>query len=592
MGKSTKRKTARRGSSSTEGSRSFEPSSIAMRLQAAVRRDLEGLQHAYIRPSVESAFFQSYQNESLLKKFTSDSPLDKDLRVKLTFEKFLRVNEHMSHFSFPDISGRMSTLCQLGRILKRMRFYCHQVLGELVEDEWFHACRHGSGSSIGVPYIDTSLERKFTPPFSGTLDANRLFVRYLSYNHRLSRYLGEIPEYLQVTGSRATTVPKTDKIDRMIAIEPTLNMFFQQGLMSLMYERFKKAGFGLRALQPEHTRLAYESSITGSNATIDFSSASDCVSTLLLEKILPPQWFHSLNLVRCKEMVFPDGTSIPLNMFSTMGNATTFPLETLVLRSLAISVLVEKSANTNRIFPTDREISSISVFGDDCIVPTDSCHLFIEMAKSIGFLVNEDKTFLTPEGGFRESCGGDYLHGKDVRPLFIKAPHNNRLSSLEPWLYSIMNGLQQKYISYFGPLNYLYDKEFYKEMRLIFKEFKLAIRLVPPYYPDDSGLHACGDHWRLLRTYRFPRKRILVDRHGTAKFGYLRFVYRESVKWNEDLRYLERLRSLSRSSGYPDALDLPHVYFRRRIGGYVVASGYSGHWPELGIHPLQTTKRG
>jgi len=59
----------------------------------------------------------------------------------------------------------------------------------------------------------------------------------------------------------------------------------------------------------------------------------------------------------------------------------------------------------------------VGVYGDDIAVRQSSALLLIETLKFCGFRTNVDKTFI--HGPFRESCGADFFHGKNVRPFVL-----------------------------------------------------------------------------------------------------------------------------------------------------------------------------
>jgi hypothetical protein len=492
-------------------------------------------------------------------------------------------------------------------IMWTARLLVHRVLGPLYIDELFEHAQHGAGSSIGVSFKDTSIEKKFSSKVSCTPRAASLFISSISYDFGLRDALRNYykrPDGISVRdldivrGSRATTVDKTVSKRRMIAIEPTANMYLQQGLMYLMYSRLKEVGLDLGSLPYRHTQLAYYASVSGTSATIDFASASDCVSYELLRWILPPKWFALLDDVRSPEMEI-GGDFLPLHMFSTMGNADTFPLETLVLWAIACACTQRSNGVKARLVYPDI-FRAVSVFGDDCILPTFAVPSFMEAARSVGFIVNEAKSFFDNKPGFRESCGGDYLVGHDVRPFFLRAPINTRKSSLEPWLYTIMNGLFKKYIMYFGPVDWLYESELIELFRGIFARYNLRLKVVPSSFPDDSGLHVSVDAERICENYPFRLQPVLVDEHGLAYFSYCRFIYSETQKGSDDIRYQLDLRSrylrspqshnpfVDRDSCVAYQYDRRRSFFRiipkrekvnlfpvRRKGGYVVAKAFS-----------------
>ncbi len=213
--------------------------------------------------------------------------------------------------------------------------------------------------------------------------------------------------------SRVTCVPKNVTISRTICVEPTLNMFYQLGLGTILRGRLKTA-FGIDlASQPERNReLARVGSIDGSLCTIDLSSASDSISLSLFRDLVPRYQAAFFELLRAQRASLPDGTELELGMLSTMGNGFTFPFQTMLF-----SCMVKASyAFIGRKF--GRAGSEWSVFGDDIICHRDCVRPLLRLLQLTGFTVNEDKTFV--EGPFRESCGCDYFRGHNIRPVYIR----------------------------------------------------------------------------------------------------------------------------------------------------------------------------
>jgi len=204
---------------------------------------------------------------------------------------------------------------------------------------------------------------------------------------------------------RLEFVPKNAKTDRAIMVEPWLNQLGQLAIGDYMARRLKRFGVDLSD-QDRNKVLARMGSITGALATLDLSSASDSISTGLVEHLLPPDWFDLLSCFRTSVVVEGSGPETRLHKFSSMGNGFTFPLESLIFWALS------------RACCDDREV--VSVYGDDIICPTHRVASVVSVLSSCGFSVNKEKSFW--EGPFRESCGGDYLSGIDVRPCFITGP--------------------------------------------------------------------------------------------------------------------------------------------------------------------------
>jgi hypothetical protein len=232
-----------------------------------------------------------------------------------------------------------------------------------------------------------------------------------------------------------------------------------------------------------------------------------------------------------------EGSIVELSMFSTMGNATTFPLETLIFYALGVAAVMP---DTYTVHPEMDEKKAVSVFGDDCILPTEKAQVFIDLCEYVGFQVNKDKSFYQPGPGFRESCGGDYLRGYDMRPHYIRGPVSTSLSSLEPWLYTQLNGIYRKFISNFGPTNYVYLDQTFKYAVSLFRKYNLTFKFVPTYFPDDAGFQFGVDIHRFNVNCRVSP--IHINKHGTATFLYCNYKYNERKRVNKFLRYILWLR--------------------------------------------------
>lgn len=567
----------------------FDPDKVSTSISQALSLDLELSEQVYgLNSQLPLQYARYRQATELLKKYC---PQNQDIErlTRETYEKFVGINVWMGEvnrrlkLSLPYDKTHIDSSCSfMDKVHLRARALMNTVLGcSWSVEEFLDECRNSSGSSIGVPYKDTSVEAKFTFPISVTEEAANLFKQAMTFNPRLKEAVEEfndshpLDDSLSfVEGSRATTVDKTADKRRMICIEPTGNMYLQQGLMYMLYNRMSKVGLNVETLPDLHKSLAKESSITGYNATIDWSSASDCVSIELLRWVLPPIWFRVIDQVRSKTTSL-DGVSIELNMISTMGNAVTFPLETLVFWTYAHAVIATVDNKTNSLHVHRDRFGLVSVFGDDCIIPTSYAKQYINACQELGFIVNDEKSFYGDER-FRESCGGDYLRGFDVRPFHLKAPQTNRVSNLEPWLYIITNSLLKKYILYFGELGYVYDKHLWRVIFSWFRKYKINIKLVPSWMPDDAGLKLSHDIERFYRHYRFTLSRIDRSRHGTVTFNYLRFVYRKSDRRCDGIRYIQWLMKpmVTDKELYSKPFERP----KRVNGGYVVAKSLTCHW--------------
>lgn len=229
-----------------------------------------------------------------------------------------------------------------------------------------------------------------------------------------------------VPGSKLSSVPKDRTKNRTTCTEPILNMFYQLGAKTQI-ESMLKTEFNLDlSVQPDFNRaLARIGSIDGSLATIDLKDASDSVSVELCSKLLPKALFDLLMKIRSPYA--HNGKKLEqLHMISTMGDGFTFALMTWIFVGLIRAIYIHNH---------DKALmgSNCGVFGDDLIVKTEYVQQLYDSLTQAGFTINKDKSFT--EGPFRESCGGDFYLGHDVRGVYIKKIQH------ETHVYSAFNRL-------------------------------------------------------------------------------------------------------------------------------------------------------
>jgi len=317
--------------------------------------------------------------------------------------------------------------------------------------------------------------------------------------------------------------------------------------------------------------------VTRNWATIDFSSASDCVSTKLLKFLLPPIWFKVLDDVRTKTVLIGQ-VRHSLPCFATMGNSTTFPLETLVFWSLAVAVDSMNRSPFSSLVEYE-SLGSCSVFGDDCLVRTHLADRFISICESCGFIVNKEKSFTKVDCDFRESCGADYKSFRNVRPFYIRRPRSNKPSVVKAWLYTLWNGILKKYILCFGSLRYIYHDRVLRYLATLIHATG-EVFLVADHDPDDSGIKFMGDYLRVKRLFphdtRFSPLR--ADRHGTFTYRKLISVPMEKGTNFDELEYWYSIKHRASSC---NSFHVLSTFLRsersfqvlKRDRGYVVANG-------------------
>lgn len=204
---------------------------------------------------------------------------------------------------------------------------------------------------------------------------------------------------------RVVTVPKSSKTDRTIGVEPTMNTYLQQGVGRLLKRLLKRAGINLKDQSWNQTLALVADRLN--LCTIDLKSASDTLSYWLVEFLLPPAWFQLLSMLRSGYAMY-DGVRTPLEKFSSMGNAYTFELESLIFWALSWACCKDDEISTEYL----------SVFGDDIIVDRRAYSKIERLFSVAGFVINTDKTFRS--GRFFESCGLHAFNGVNVTPLYQK----------------------------------------------------------------------------------------------------------------------------------------------------------------------------
>lgn len=227
---------------------------------------------------------------------------------------------------------------------------------------------------------------------------------------------------------RIMAVPKTYKSRRIIAPEPAVRAFdLQAKRKTLEYAilgdyrgNIFKDVFHLDDQSVNQWNQQFGSA-TNLLTTFDFSHASDMITHDLVSCVTSPDvytWLSELNA----DFLLVDDYCVPSWIFCTAGNPICFNLEGLIFSSLALAVYDVYTTITQ-----EKDLIGPFVYGDDVIVDVRVAESFRDAATSIGWLINEKKTY--SDGPYRESCGAESWKGIDISTK--KWPRHEYFSSLD-----------------------------------------------------------------------------------------------------------------------------------------------------------------
>lgn len=234
---------------------------------------------------------------------------------------------------------------------------------------------------------------------------------------------------------RVITVPKTLKSPRIIAIEPVCMQYTQQAVSRYLVSTLERSPLTKGHInfqdQSVNRSLAILSSIDGSRATLDLSSASDRVPLSLAMDMFStvPDLQGAIYACRSRKAELPTGEVLTLRKFASMGSALCFPIEAMYFYTICIKALIELHSLPVTWEAIKKVAPNVHVYGDDIIVPTYAAEAVSNHLQKYYCKVNVSKSHWT--GKFRESCGMDAYSGEEVTPTYVRSmrPRNRRDSS-------------------------------------------------------------------------------------------------------------------------------------------------------------------
>lgn len=372
--------------------------------------------------------------------------------------------------------------------------------------------------------------------------------------------------FCNVTDATETNfVPKKVDSLRTMCPEHTVPSWFGQGVGAELTKALKSIGIDLNTQPSVHQLLACLASKYPELgiATIDWSEASDRIWLALCKVVMREgnahEWYRFIvNVCRCEftdvsfrttighggdykskkhllkalEEFYPESVDVELksirnqkkqkasvtvrirtSMVGTMGNAVTFPLQTLIFYAFltACTELAAERLTEHYVETHDGDrleelqvagMQPVSAFGDDGICDSRAEPEIRRYAELLGWRLNVEKSYFS--GAFKESCGADYFAGRFCRPFQPKRPPTDPKSSLarskmvcQSWIYVCGNACIDL-LKHFDRGTYFIDR-WVAEMHTLFRLGKVCV--VPPSYSDGSGMryeivpHDHYDRW-------------------------------------------------------------------------------------------------
>jgi hypothetical protein len=224
-------------------------------------------------------------------------------------------------------------------------------------------------------------------------------------------------------------VPKSYKTPRIIAKEPVVRNYVATAIRKavvncLDWDEYRNPEYGKGIILPytgdvlydvwryldvtdqeKNREVCWEASWLLKYATIDHSSASDLICTILGAELFPI--FAVVPELRSSEITLDNGKTRDCQVFLTSGHPLTFLCESIVYYAIAVV-----ATDFHKAFRKDRRVKYHYPweFGDDMCIDYKVVECYMQIASLFGLKVNFEKSF-APPSNYRESCGVEYLNG-------------------------------------------------------------------------------------------------------------------------------------------------------------------------------------
>jgi len=350
-----------------------------------------------------------------------------------------------------------------------------EILGDCPEIKDLNV-KFGPGASTVVKIKTTARHKLNAPIVCSRESVNSVkelmeTLPYYAYAHR---------GVTLISAGYLSAVAKSAVALRTILIEPHLNTAVQKGIGDKIRDCLSFWGIDLRN-QEINRNKARQASIDGLDATVDLKSASDTIACLLVSNLFPLPWVELMSSWRTGSIWLPDakkGQKVHLlEKFSSMGNGFTFELESLIFYALTYAVCVSNGISTH----------SISVYGDDIICPVEAIEPLNNLFAACGFSINLKKSYAS--GHFRESCGGDFFFGQNVRPFYVRDRlSNGSLVAFHNYLDNLIEKSNDELLNHnWRDCQYTWVQDIKSVIRKLQRVCLRSLTMKVPYGPHGYG---------------------------------------------------------------------------------------------------------
>lgn len=404
-------------------------------LEADADTLVSGADPSYLLGHDPSVDFDGYFVRNLFKKVENldigVDPIDVALN---DFTSFLKDQDDKEVF-VRSVLEHTDPSSELGRVISWIQRFYTKVFNDFREHNIVP--RHSTGATIGLPRGSSPVARTLQSEGHRHLSSiefeykpgdPRTRTKLFSAMYNMPHTEGTDDFYVEIS-----VVGKNAKIGRVVGKHPSSIMAMQNGFGDYLTEKLSRyCGIDLPTAQTHHQQLAMENSLTDVFATQDQKNASNNILHVLCKHFLPAHVMSFLDFITPRVLKIGDDMH-HVNMMCPAGNGYIFPFQTMLFWAIVKAVQHVKGVSHD-----------VWVYGDDVILHGDIYDSVNRVYEAFGLEVNQEKSFKT--GPFRESCGGDFLYGNNVRPFYV---HNIPNTTIE-WI-RVINGIRR--VGYYNNAN-------------------------------------------------------------------------------------------------------------------------------------------